>query len=305
MLATTGLWAIAFIPPLAMPEAAATEIALGRYFVYGVISACALRPHLLRQLNARMVVTAFAFALAGNIAYYELLVIGIQLAGAPLAILIIGMIPVSVAVIGYLQARDAVWSTIAAPLILFTAGVLLFNAAKTDFYRDISAISPLGIGCMVACLIMWTWYAIANADFLRRNPAISPAQWNTLIGVACLMIVLTALPIALATGHIRSPNALGQNTLVMITLWSLLLGAGTTWLGTMLFNHASKLLNVSLLGQLIIFEAVFGVIYVLLYAGTAPHLLEIAGITIALLAIWWSTKRLQDETLRKTAVSQG
>ena len=48
--------------------------------------------------------TALAFAVAGNVGYYLLLVIGIRAAGAPLTDMVIGAIPVVVAVTGNVLA---------------------------------------------------------------------------------------------------------------------------------------------------------------------------------------------------------
>ena len=55
---------------------------------------------------------------------------------------------------------------------------------------------------------------------------------------------------------------------------------------------ASKLLDLTILGQLIIFEAVFGMIYVFAAIGEVPSVQEITGITVALFAVWLSIRKL-------------
>ncbi|MGW0517742.1 hypothetical protein [Crossiella sp. NPDC003009] len=50
----------------------------------------------------------------------------------------------------------------------------------------------LGLGCAVLALAMWTWFGVANAQFLRAHPQISPADWSTLVGVATLGLSVLA-----------------------------------------------------------------------------------------------------------------
>jgi uncharacterized membrane protein YdcZ (DUF606 family) len=56
---------------------------------------------------------------------------------------------------------------------------------------------------------------------------------------------------------------------------------------------ASKLLTTTIMGQLIIFEAIFGTAYVFAMTSRAPSLPEFAGIALALSAVWLSIRRLQ------------
>jgi hypothetical protein len=127
MMATTSLWALAFIAPLAIPDASAIEIALGRFIVYGLISATAVSLRRIVRLTLPILVQAVVFALTGNIVYYVLLVLGIQLAGATMAVLIIGMLPVTISLCGQLQAGSPALRRLAAPLVLFGLGVILFK----------------------------------------------------------------------------------------------------------------------------------------------------------------------------------
>ncbi len=293
MLLTTSLWALAFVAPLALAGASAAEVTMGRFIVYGLISLFALRAFPLRRLTWPIALTALLFALAGNIVYYYLLVLGIQLAGAPIAVLIIGMLPVTVSLFGRLRMGEGALRAIAAPLLLFAAGILLFNLSKTDFLRDVGSLSGAGLACILASMCMWTWYAAANAGFLRKHSWLSAGDWSSVVGIASLLSILVAAPLLIAVGALRNPLELPAQEMLPIAFWSILLGGGATWLGTLLFNAATKLLSVTLLGQLIIFEAIFGLAYVFLVTGALPTALELAGIGLALLAVWWSIRRLQ------------
>jgi drug/metabolite transporter (DMT)-like permease len=296
MLLTTGLWALAFIVPVVLDGSSAAEITVGRFLVYGMLSLASLGVSKIRRITWRIFRIALLLALAGNVAFYFILTLGIQLSGAPFAILIFGMVPVTVSLFGRMAASEGGLKDIASPLCVFMLGLLTFNLGKTDFLRDLSDFSALGTLCLLACLVMWTWYAIANARFLHRNPNIDTREWNGLIGVASLLAVVLVAPIFYAFGDLRSPLVIPRHEISSIVWWSIVLGGGSTWLAYLLFNVASRLLKVSLLGQLIIFEAIFGVIYVFMASGKLPHRLELAGMAVALLGIWWSIRRLQRES---------
>jgi drug/metabolite transporter (DMT)-like permease len=192
-----------------------------------------------------------------------------------------------------MAAKEGALSVIALPLGIFMVGVVTFNLGKTDFLRDMSDFSALGTLLLLGCLAMWTWYAIANSRFLQAHRSIDPGRWNSLIGTASLVAVLAAAPVFYALGELRSPLAIPRQELHGILFWSIVLGAGSTWLAYLLFNIAARLLKVSLLGQLIIFEAFFGVAYVFLASGKLPNPLELAGFAVAIVGIWWSIRRLQ------------
>src|SRR5262245_1062066 len=99
------VWGSAFAVPVLLVGWNPVIVTLGRYLVYG-LSAILFT---LGRGGPRRVLrehwrTALAFALAGNAVYYLLLVIGINAAGAPLTDMVIGAIPVVVAVTGNVLA---------------------------------------------------------------------------------------------------------------------------------------------------------------------------------------------------------
>ena len=293
MIVTTALWALAFAAPLAVPSASSIEIAMGRFIVYGLISLGAFGLARFATLPRSLIRRALVYALTGNVVYYVLLVAGIQLGDATMAVLIIGMLPVTVAVAGRIGTPRGSLRTAAWPLFVFLAGVALFNAAKTDFFRELGTLSLPGTICVTASLTMWTWYAVSNARFLQSTDKVSGKDWSSIVGIASLGVSLISLPLGWALGFARNPVSIDPGELGAIALWSLILGGGSTWLGTILFNVASKKLDTSILGQLIVFEAAFGILYVFVFSGVAPSGWGLAGIIIALVGVWLSVRSLQ------------
>jgi len=90
MIVTTALWALAFAAPIAVPNASPIEIAMGRFIVYGLISVGAFGLARFAALPRSLIGRAVVYALAGNVVYYVLLVAGIQLGDATMAVLVIG-----------------------------------------------------------------------------------------------------------------------------------------------------------------------------------------------------------------------
>src|SRR5256714_3167694 len=100
------IWGSAFAVPVLLGGWNLVIVTLGRYLVYGLLSAILFTlggggPRRGLREHWR---TALAFALAGNAVDYLLLVIGVRAAGAPLPGMVIGAIPVVLAVTGNVLA---------------------------------------------------------------------------------------------------------------------------------------------------------------------------------------------------------
>ena len=296
------LWGLAFLVPVLLPDTGSAVITLGRYLCYGVASTCvllALRGAGLgqfRRLGAGGWRTVLLFALTGNLAYYFFLVQGVALAGAPVVTVIIGTLPVTVALYGNWRRREFPFSRLAPSVGLIAVGLVLVNLMEVDWRGvDPGRSLPqqlLGIASAVTSLGLWTWFGVANASFLKAHPQVSPMLWSTLIGVGTLVLTLAALPV-LALGGMGLTAELGDGPLLPLVLGSLLLGVVVSWGGTLLWNRASELLPVSLAGQLIVFETVSGLTYVFIATVRVPPVPELAGIAVLLAGVLIGIRRAQ------------
>src|SRR6476469_9864364 len=179
------VWGSAFAVPVLLGGWNPVIVTLGRYLVYGLLSAIlfALGSGGPRRALREHWRTALVFALAGNAVYYLLLVIGIKAAGAPLTDMVIGAIPVVVAVTGNVLAPAGgpaggrvPWRRLALPLGLVTAGLALVSAlelAGVLVFLDAAPAEKVA-GMLTACaaVVLWTWYALANARFLARHETV-------------------------------------------------------------------------------------------------------------------------------------
>lgn len=295
MIATTALWALAFIVPVMIPAASALDITFGRYFAYGICSLFLLWRFGGVGFSWRDWCLAASFAIFGNLLYYALLVVGIQISGPGLAVPIIGLLPVTVALFGNLRERAIPWRGLALPLVTVFAGLMLVNLSRGGTFGGGGQASVLGLVCLMAPVVMWTWYAIANAAFLKRRREVSAVTWASAIGVATLALTILLFPLHLifGAGAESIPRLFATGDVVLVAFWSTVLGLGASWGAAVLFNAASTKLPVALTGQLIVFETIFGVAYVFLAEGRPPAPIELVGFGLSIVGIWLSIRILQ------------
>lgn len=291
-LAAGLMWGLVFVLPLWWPEVPAAQLAFGRYLAFGLIALplAWLDRRRLAGLTRADWREALRLSLVGNVLYYLLLASAIQRAGAPLPTVIIGTLPVVIALVSNRRnaARDGLfpWHRLALPLALIAVGIALVNEAElralaqdpaADLGRYVSG-AALAVGAM-AC---WTWYPLRNADWLRAHPDRSPRTWATAQGLATLLPALLGTLALFAWGRsgggTASP-ALGPDPWALVG--SLLVVAVlSSWLATVCWNEASQRLPSTLAGQLIVFETLAALAYAYLLRGTWPDVLTLGGIAL-------------------------
>lgn len=291
---TAGLvWGLSYLLVVLVGGWNPVIVTVGRYLAYGVLSALlfAVGGRRMRELARQHWRRALLFALAGNVGYYLLLVVGIRTAGAPLTDMVIGAIPVVVAVVGNWLSPAYRWRRLTLPLILVTAGLLLVSTleiAGVHAYQPGSAGEKMA-GLIAACgaVVLWTWYALANGRFLAAHQAASPARWSTVVGVATGVVTLAGLPLAAVAGQLAAP-ASGKPGIAALVAAVVILGVVVSWAGTWLWNLTSARLSPTLAGLLVNVETVAGFVYV--YAAKLQWpppgqltglLLVVTGVTLA------------------------
>lgn len=291
------LWGLVFLTPLVLHDYPGFMLAVGRYLAFGLLALglAWFDRAALARLDRADWIEAAKLALIGNLLYYATLASAIQLAGAPVPTLIIGTLPVVIAVSANLLDRrrgggedSAPWNRLAMPLVLILAGLLVVHrdgAAAPD--AGGAYLSGLVFAlCALAC---WTWYPIRNSRWLRaRGPGLSRA-WATAQGLATLPFALAAglgygVWDALSIGGAGFAWPLGPRPLHFV-LMCLLLGLAASWLGTLLWNQASQLLPAALVGQLIVFETLAALLYAYIWYQRWPTLPEAAGIALLILGV--------------------
>ncbi len=289
-LAAGLMWGLVFIGPLLLPGYPAALQSFGRYVAFGLIAlplAWADR-RLLSQFTRGDWIEAGKLGLVGNIVYYLFLASGIQRAGGPLPTMIIGTLPVVIAVASNLRdsERDGrlPWLRMLPSLGLIAAGIGCVNQVElqhlqADRSADLVAYA-WGALLTVGAVACWTWYPMRNADWLRAHPDRSPRAWATAQGVATLpMAALGYLAFwAWSAGSGSDfPMPFGPQPARFVGLM-FSIGLLASWLGTLCWNEASQRLPTTLVGQLIVFETLSALAYAFLLRGKSPEVVTLAGI---------------------------
>ena len=292
-----AMWGLVFIVPAFLGAFSPLELAVGRYVAYGAMARGLLLPRL-RSLFATLRPGDYAallrHALAGNIVYYMLLAFGVKYAGVAPTSLIIGMLPVVVTLLGRHDHGAVPLRRLALPLLLVGAGIACINVdtfLHAQAAQSSSAIA-LGVLCATGALLCWSWYAVDNARYLKRNPQFSSAQWSALYGLStgavALLLGAGALAWTLASGSAEPPSPARNWT--MFWTCSALLALGASVIGNHLWNVASRRVPVTLSGQLILFETLFALLYGFVYRGNGPRPLELAAIALLVAGVTWSVR---------------
>ncbi|PYZ46248.1 EamA/RhaT family transporter [Klebsiella aerogenes] len=289
------MWGLIFVGPLLVPEYPAVLQSMGRYLALGLIALplAWLGRARLRQLNGKDWWTALALTMMGNLIYYFCLASAIQRTGAPVSTMIIGTLPVVLPVCANLlySQRDGKlpWRRLFPALICIALGLVCVNVAELQ--HGLPDFSPwrYGSGILLALIavVCWAWYALRNARWLRENPDKPPMMWATAQALVTLPVSLVGYIVAcgwLQGQHSDFPLPFGPRPAVFIVLM-LAIAVLCSWVGALCWNIASQRLPTVILGPLIVFETLAGLLYTFLLRQSLPPLLTLSGILLLVLGV--------------------
>jgi drug/metabolite transporter (DMT)-like permease len=277
-VAAGALWGLVFLAPELARDFTAVQLAAGRYLVYGLISACLLLPRW-RPLRAWLEGAHWrglvGLSLLGNILYYVLLASAVQWGGVAMTSLVIGFLPVAVTLVGS-RASGAVPLRRLAPSLWLSA-VAIGCIAWQSMAGSHGQVQPhrvAGLLCAIGALAAWTAYAVYNARWLARLDHVSAHDWNLLTGVVTGALALLLIPAALLTDtatHSDEAWLRFAGISTGIAVFASILGNG-------LWNRMSRLLPLTLVGQMILFETLFALLYGFLWERRLPTPIECLAI---------------------------
>ena len=305
-LAAGLMWGLVFVGPLMLAEYPATLQSFGRYLAFGLIAlplAWFDRARL-RELTRSDWVEALKLAAVGNVVYYLFLASAIQRAGGPLPTMIIGTLPVVIAITANLRTaghgarREAKlpWGRLLPSLTLIAAGIALVNHVEITHLRADPAADlaryALGAALAVGAVVCWTWYPIRNAEWLRAHPDRNPRSWATAQGLATLPLAVIGYAAVWAWSAASGdpfPMPFGPRPGDFLLLM-FAIGLFASWLGTVCWNEASQRLPPSLSGQLIVFETLAALSYAFILRRQWPAPETLAGIALLVAGVVWALR---------------
>jgi drug/metabolite transporter (DMT)-like permease len=302
-LAAGLMWGLVFVAPTLLASYPAPLLSMARYLAFGLIALPLgwLDRKRLATLGRADWLEALKLSAVGNLLYYLCLAGAIQRAGGPLPTMLIGTLPVVIALVS--NRRDAArdgrlrWRQMAPSLVLIAAGIACVNHVEMQALQGISSagLARYASGALLALVAVacWTWYPLRNADWLRAHADRSPSTWATAQGLATLPVALLgflgvwAWQAALGDGNFKMP--LGPTPLRFVGLM-FAIGLFASWLGTLCWNEASQRLPTSLAGQLIVFETLAALSYAYALRGEWPPLFTVVGVLLLVAGVMWALR---------------
>ena len=275
-IAAGALWGLVFLAPELAPGFLPIQLSAGRYLAYGLVAALLIYPawgRLRRHLGWPAWRTLIWLSLTGNIVYYLFLASAVRLGGVAMASIVIGLLPIAVTLVGSRDRHAVPLRRLLPSLLLSGAGLACIG---WDSLSASGAGSPAGLACAFGALLSWTVFAVHNSRWLARIEGVSPHEWNLLVGVVTgLMALALAVPaFMLAPGEHTLPAWMRFGALV--TAVAILCSVA----GNALWNHASRALPLSLMGQMIVFETIFAALYGFLWEARWPSGFETAALSL-------------------------
>ncbi|APW37907.1 transporter [Rhodoferax koreense] len=288
-LAAGAFWGLVFVVPRLLNGFSPVDIAAGRYVAWGLLSALLVfgTPRERRWPTWPQLGAAFTMSVLGATGYYLLVVLAVRDAGTALPSLIVGTIPIWLMLLG--KPGHLRWATLLPGLALTAAGLSLMFAAEqssdvaTDMVSNAAAHPHIwrGIALAVVSMVSWTVFALYNAAWLRRHPEVTGTVWSNWLG---LVTGASAVAMWMVAGS-EAKSLLAQNQTALAALVFVATGVGSAWLGSILWNVASRRLSTSLCGQLIVSETLFALFYSFVWDGAWPSPLQWAACVLFTLGI--------------------
>jgi drug/metabolite transporter (DMT)-like permease len=284
-----AFWGTVFLAPKVLSGFSPFELTVARYLVYGLVSVLLLAPRW-RKVTGAVTRTEWLalvrLSLLGNIVYYIFVAAAVQLGGVAVASLIVGLLPVLVTLLGARDHGALPLKHLALPLAVIAIGIVLINA---DLFGAAPSGDPLlkalGVLCAVVALFSWGFYAVFNSRWLDRVRHVSSQDWSLLTGIVTGAL---ALVLALPVFALGPPHAAQD----WLNFWgfNLVLAVGASVIGNALWNTASRLLPLTLSGQMIIFETLFALLYGFIWEQRLPRPLELMAIAALVIGVSWSAR---------------
>ncbi|KZE35636.1 hypothetical protein AVW15_11780 [Chelatococcus daeguensis] len=291
-LAAGAVWGLVFVGPAAVMPYTSLDLTVARYLAFGIGSLVLMltvprcRAGIVPRRDAG---AGLVLGLTGYVVYYLLAAGAVQLAGPAIPPLVIGSLPVVLALVGNWRERTVRWRTLAMPLGLILAGLALVNIATLAGADSAASRANVVLGCLCAlgAVAVWTIYALVNARTSRALAGDGVYAWTSLQGVGSLVGVLPLVPLLTVDGWSSVPQlGLFNADGLRLVLWAVLLGMVSSWVGAVLWIIAARRLPVAFAGQLIVSETVFALVYGFLFEGRWPTPGEVGGAGLLMLGVF-------------------
>ena len=216
--------------------------------------------------------------MVGHIGYQVLFIIGLNLTFASHAAVMLGTIPLQVAVYAHFRSEEKLNRKLFYALMMAFFGVILMSLQKGSNGIDLQAL--LGDALLLIGGFMWASYTVEIKPMLKeyKNVAIS----SRLVGLGAMGLAIFSLP-ELSQVDISQVSWMGWSGIA----YSGLLSVGVAYLG---WNHGIRSIGAVKTSYYQNLVPVLGVIWGVVLMGDQIGGFQIAGIAFVLSGIWFSRK---------------
>ncbi len=141
----------------------------------------------------------------------------------------------------------------------------------------------------LGALILWTWYGIRNAQYMKTQRHVDPNAWSVAIGLATAGLSCAALPLLLLAHTVVPAIDLAvfddAGLLLALIAASLFLGIIVSWMATLLWNRVARVLPIAMAGQLVVFETLSSLAYAFIADRRWPEFVEVASSVLILTGV--------------------
>lgn len=280
-----ALWGLVFLAPELVRAFGPFSLTVGRYLCYGLISLAFIGSRwsqVVSRVSRREWIKLAWLAFTGNTLYYLLLSNAVQTGGVAMTSLVIGFLPVAVTIIGSRDGGAVPLRTLIPSLALCAAGTFCigWQALESQESGPLGA-RVAGLVCALGALASWTTYAVCNARYLSATSHVSAHDWSLLTGIVTGAQSLVLAPVALVVEGVDHSSA---EWLQFATV-SIAIAVLASIVGNALWNRMSRLLPLTLVGQMILFETLFALVYGFLWSWRLPTLLETAAFVLVVASV--------------------
>ncbi|MGF0238989.1 DMT family transporter [Rhodococcus sp. IEGM1300] len=281
-------WALNFIAPYVTGNYSLYDLMLVKFLIAGGmgVAVVVLCRNQLRLVRHQQRMLAAGLGVLGYLGYSVCIAAGVIFGGPVLTAAFIGMVPVLLALLGNATNKTILWRSLALPLTLMTAGLLLSNIGSLNQPTTSNNSWLLAVAFSVSAVALWLAFSVINQRALEKLPANATGIWTGLMMVGAGLGTVCLLPIVWGLGLLELPIlGTGISQAGPLYLWSLLIAVMSSLVGAWAWNAASRRLPMVLSGQLISLESLFATLLGLMFHGRLPTGLETTGLGAVLLGV--------------------
>lgn len=159
------MWGLTFVAIRYVHPFTELDLAIARYGIFALMSLLRMvRPRFRpRGIQPGRAVVALLLGAVGYVGYFIAASLAVRHAGAAIPPLVVGLLPVCLAIIGNRANSDVEWGRLALPLAMITVGVAVTNLWTLSNAR--AAGTRQGVLLGIAC----SFVALGHLDRVRRG----------------------------------------------------------------------------------------------------------------------------------------